>query len=706
MTARIEDLVWPSNRLGEAILALSRAAGLPSRAVDLPVPPEQIAAPNGQALGPWIESAVGWLGLEAQAVEVAYAEVEQFVRSAGPAILQFPGRTVQFLVLLRSAGQTAFLLDPDLGIKEIPVESVRESLCRDLEGRMRPMLDRLLDAAGVPQRRRERVRQAVLSERVARPIRGGWLLRARPGASFWQQCRQRGVFRRAAMFLCAYTVAYGLWLLAWWTVGKGAFEGKLERGWLFAWALLLVTLIPFRLLASWIGGLLAIDIGGLLKQRLLAGALSLEPEEIRNQGAGQLLGRVMESEAVEALAIGGGLTGVTSVVDLGMAALVLSAGAQGPGHLLYLLGWVGVFFLLGWLYFRRRRSWTRARVEMTHDLVERIVGHRTRLAQERSDRWHEGEDQLVERYLHLSRQLDRAQILLTTLVPRGWLLIGLLALTPALVAGVSSPTALAVSLGGILLAQRALGTLTAGFLQLAGAAIAWEQVRPMYVAATRAELVPPTAYSSKPDSRDEPVLLETYRIVFQYPGRAEAALHGLSLRISPGEHLLIEGPSGSGKSTLASVLAGLRLPRQGLLLLGGLDRPTLGLQGWRRRVVMAPQFHENHVLTGTFGFNLLMGRQWPPLPGDLEEAEEVCRALGLGDLLDRMPGGFRQTVGETGWQLSHGEKSRLYIARALLQGADLVLLDESFAALDPETLQKALGYVLERGHTLVVIAHP
>jgi ATP-binding cassette subfamily B protein len=65
-----------------------------------------------------------------------------------------------------------------------------------------------------------------------------------------------------------------------------------------------------------------------------------------------------------------------------------------------------------------------------------------------------------------------------------------------------------------------------------------------------------------------------------------------------------------------------------------------------------------------------------------------------------------QTVGETGWQLSHGERSRLYMARALLQRADLVILDESFAALDPENLQRALRCVLTRAATLLVIAHP
>ena len=71
-----------------------------------------------------------------------------------------------------------------------------------------------------------------------------------------------------------------------------------------------------------------------------------------------------------------------------------------------------------------------------------------------------------------------------------------------------------------------------------------------------------------------------------------------------------------------------------------------------------------------------------------------------------MPSGLMQMVGETGWQLSHGERSRLYLARALLQGAPLVVLDESFAALDPETLGVCLSCALRRADTLLVIAHP
>jgi ATP-binding cassette subfamily B protein len=71
-----------------------------------------------------------------------------------------------------------------------------------------------------------------------------------------------------------------------------------------------------------------------------------------------------------------------------------------------------------------------------------------------------------------------------------------------------------------------------------------------------------------------------------------------------------------------------------------------------------------------------------------------------------MPAGLQQRVGETGWRLSHGERSRIFLARALLQDAPLTIMDESFAALDPETLDLCLKVTLRRARALVVIAHP
>ncbi len=201
-------------------------------------------------------------------------------------------------------------------------------------------------------------------------------------------------------------------------------------------------------------------------------------------------------------------------------------------------------------------------------------------------------------------------------------------------------------------------------------------------------------------------MIEADRLSYRYRASGKAALQAGSLTVQEGDRILLGGPSGGGKTTFASLLSGMREPESGLLLSNGLDRATLGSSEWRKRIAAAPQFHENYILTETLAFNLMLGQQWPPTRADMEEAETVCRELGLGDLLDSMPSGLMQMVGEGGWQLSHGERSRVFIARALLQSADLVILDESFAALDPENTKLALEATMERAKTLMVIAHP
>lgn len=90
----------------------------------------------------------------------------------------------------------------------------------------------------------------------------------------------------------------------------------------------------------------------------------------------------------------------------------------------------------------------------------------------------------------------------------------------------------------------------------------------------------------------------------------------------------------------------------------------------------------------------------------MHEAQQLCEELGLSGLLARMPAGLMQMVGESGWQLSHGERSRIFLARALLQKAKVTVLDESFAALDPATLKQCLTCAFKHAQTLIVIAHP
>ena len=709
----LHTFTWPVSRLGEMIEAMARNRRLTLRVVETPVPPDGLVGDGGAALGAWIEAPADWLGLEAEPVEARYAEVEGLVRRAGPTILWLPGvGEPRFIALLGGRRRTVSVLGPDLAVHRLRPEAVRAALCREIEAPLVADVDRLLEDVGVPPRRRDQARRALLRECLgAVRLGGSWRVRLPPGAGVWRQVRHARLPRRLLVLVGAHAVQYAVWLLAWWVIGQGVLQGRLERGWLIAWALLLLTMVPFRMLVTWSQSLLALSAGGLLKRRLLAGALRLEPEEIRQQGAGQLLGRDIESEAVEALALSGGLLGLVAGIELLCAAAVLGVGAGGGLYALLLLGWVALTGLLGWRYWRHDRHWAAARLGLTHDLVERMVGHRTRLAQEAPERWHDGEDQALAGYLEGSRGMDRTAASLMALVPRGWLLLGLIGCAPALLSGLTSPAALAVSLGGTLLAYEVFKKLTTGLWHLAGAAIAWQQVAPLFRAAARAQIAtaPSLAWvrgGAMTVSGDKQLALDAQDLSYRYRDRGDAVLRGCSLRVYTGDRLLLEGPSGGGKSTLAALLTGLRAPASGLLLLERLDRQTLGSQGWRRRVVAAPQFHDNHVFSGTFAFNLLMGRRWPPSPEDVEAAAVLCDELGLGDLLARMPAGLLQMVGETGWQLSHGERSRLYIARALLQGADVIVLDESFAALDPETLRRALRCVLSRSATLLVIAHP
>jgi len=269
-----------------------------------------------------------------------------------------------------------------------------------------------------------------------------------------------------------------------------------------------------------------------------------------------------------------------------------------------------------------------------------------------------------------------------------------------------SSTAIAISLGGILFAQRAFSGIADGLTAAGRAWVAWNQVAPMFHAARNK--TSSKTYLTLEQMENEAIrmpLIDAQALTFSYPSSNETVIESTDLLISHGDRILLEGASGGGKSTLAALLTGLNTPRSGLLLLNGLDRHTLG-DDWHRLATSAPQFHENYILSGSVAFNLLMGRQWPAPVEFLKEAHELCEELGLGPLIARMPGGLNQYVGETGWQLSHGERSRIYLARALLQGAHLTVLDESFAALDPETLALCLDCSLKRARTLMVIAHP
>lgn len=158
----------------------------------------------------------------------------------------------------------------------------------------------------------------------------------------------------------------------------------------------------------------------------------------------------------------------------------------------------------------------------------------------------------------------------------------------------------------------------------------------------------------------------------------------LDLALAPGDSLAVVGGIGSGKTLLLQVLAGLRPPQAGRMLVDGeplsdttLRRHWAGL-GW------VPQ--EAFLFSDTLRMNLAMGR--PEATED--EIWEIARVVAMDELIQRLPDGLDTVVGERGVALSGGERQRTALARALLRRPRLLLLDDALSAVDAETESRIL----------------
>jgi ATP-binding cassette subfamily B protein len=688
-------------RLGDALTALAFHCGLSADTVENPARVEPLA--DEIRLDRWLEAAGQRIGVEVQSVAAQYADVDTFMSSLDMALLRHPDG---FLAVVGTRGKRLVLLAPTRATGSVPGSEVRRALRAEWEVWLRGTIDVLLERAKIPAHRRERASHRLVQASQGTPAAmRGWMLRLPPEARFSRQLVQAGLLRPALVLVGAHVTHYALYLLSWWAIGVGLLAGRSSVGWLIAWAGLLLTAIPLRLLVTWYQGRLAVGAGTLLKRRLLHGAMRMHPDTVRHEGVGGFLGRSMEVEQVEYFGLSGGMASVLAFIEIAIACAVLAAGAGGPWHAAALGLWLGLALGLASRLWRSRGAWTDSRLDLTDTTVERMIGHRTRLVQCLPERWHQGEDESLWAYLEHGKRMDHWHGLLMAGIPYGWLILGMAALAPAFIAGADTAS-LAVGVGGVLLARQSFEQLTAGLSYLAGARLAWRRVAPLFHAAESPDRVTSPDYAAAPPIADTQPTIEACALTYHYPDTARPVIEQCDLTIRPGDRILLQGASGAGKSTLAALLLGARAPSAGLLLAHGLDLASLGEAGWRQRVTAAPQFHENHIFSSTFAFNLLMGQSWPARPEDVEEAQAVCEELGLGPLLARMPAAMLQMVGESGWQLSHGERSRVYIARALLQDCDLVILDESLAALDPENLARAMRCARARAKSLLVIAHP
>lgn len=212
----------------------------------------------------------------------------------------------------------------------------------------------------------------------------------------------------------------------------------------------------------------------------------------------------------------------------------------------------------------------------------------------------------------------------------------------------------------------------------------------------------PTVMES-PDAADMPPIEGEIRLDHVSFGYLEGqpVLRDVDLTISAGETFALVGTTGAGKSTIAKLVTRFYDPTAGRVLVDGVDVRSVTLASLRRQLGVVPQ--EPFLFGGSLRDNVAFAR---PDATD-NEVTDALHAVGLDDLIERLPNGIDSPVFERGSSLSSGERQLLALARAFLAQPRVLILDEATSSLDLKTeaaIEHALDVVLE-GRTSIIIAH-
>jgi ATP-binding cassette subfamily C protein CydC len=190
-------------------------------------------------------------------------------------------------------------------------------------------------------------------------------------------------------------------------------------------------------------------------------------------------------------------------------------------------------------------------------------------------------------------------------------------------------------------------------------------------------------------------------VSFRYAPDEPLILSSISLEIPAGSTVALVGTSGAGKSTVINLMLRFWDPEAGRILLGGSDLRCYPMMQLRRLFSVVSQ--DVFLFSDSIRENIRLGRA----EASDAEVEEVAVRARIHDFITTLPQGYDTLVGERGVRLSGGERQRIAIARALLKGAPILVLDEATSSLDAENERAIKEALMERreGRTTIMIAH-
>lgn len=193
--------------------------------------------------------------------------------------------------------------------------------------------------------------------------------------------------------------------------------------------------------------------------------------------------------------------------------------------------------------------------------------------------------------------------------------------------------------------------------------------------------------------------VEIRNLSFSYDDK-HTVLKNMDLCMEKGEHLVLTGESGMGKSTLVKIICGLEMEFKGEVFVGGVPLNSQTQTQIRNAIAYVPQ--EPYIFQGTIADNICVGKKVTK-----EQLEAVARIAQVHSFISAFEQGYDTMVGEGGIQLSGGQKKRIAIARAVLQGSELLLMDEPMSALDSESAHKIIENIFSqyRDRAVLVISH-